>query len=177
CPFIISKATQGVGSNAMVDSTLESFIQGCEQNKIPYYLYVYLNVGNEKAQAEYLVSVCKPLVGSYFRGYALDIEAGNTASAVKEALDYIKTQSKKTLLYTNWSQYYTYKSVIDGRGADCAWWEARYGQNTGELSMLCHDEVDLHQYTSVGTCPGIGTGEVDMNRLTGTKPESWFTSP
>lgn len=173
CGFLISKATQGTG---FIDSTLDSFIKGCEANGIPYWLYTFLDKGNEKAQAQYLVKVCAPKVGKYFRGYVLDVESGNTASGVKAALDYLKSLGGKCMLYTMYAQYSTYKGVIDGRGSNCAWWEARYGKNNGSYSSAypCHAGVDLHQYTSKGICPGIGN-TVDLNRITGTKAVSWFT--
>jgi len=174
CSFLISKATQGI---SYIDPTLDSFIKGCEANKIPYYLYVYLNKGDELLQAKYMVSVCKSKVGSYFRGYALDVEAGNSATNVKNALDYICNQSPKALLYTMYSQYDKYKAVITSRPSNCAWWEARYGANNGSYSATypCHTGVDLHQYTSKGTCSGVSGSSVDLNRVSGAKPLSWFT--
>lgn len=171
CPFIISKATQGTN---FIDSYLKTFVTNCEKHKIPYWLYVFLDKGNEKAQAEFMVKVCKPLVGPYFRGYVLDVEKGNTAAGVKAALDYIETQSAKTMIYTMFAQYSIYSAVIAKRGENCAWWEARYGQNTGRYSMPCHGGVDLHQFTSKGICPGLGS-DTDLNMLTGRLPESWFT--
>ena len=173
CGFIISKATQGIG---YIDSTLNSFIAGCEKNHIPYWLYTFLNRGNEKAQAQFMVNVCKGKVGKYFRGYVLDVESGNSAAGVKAALDYLKSLGGKCIIYTMYSQYGMYKGVIDGRGANCAWWEARYGANNGAYNSKspCHAGVDLHQYTSRGSCPGIGSN-VDLNRLTGTKKLAWFT--
>lgn len=171
CPFLISKATQGT---SFIDSYLDTFIQNCEKYKIPYWLYTFLNPGGELAQAEFMVKVCKPMVGPFFRGYVLDVECNNPASGVQAALDYIKTQSQKTILYTMYAQYAKYLPVIMSRGDSCAWWEARYGANTGAYSMPCHVGADLHQYTSKGVCPGIGPN-TDLNRLTGTKEESWFT--
>lgn len=172
CGFLISKATQGTG---YVDPTLNSFIKGCETHKIPYWLYTFLNKGNEKAQAEFMVKTCKDKVGKYFMGYILDVEQKNDAANVKIALDYIKTKSAKTMIYTMYADYDKYKSVIASRGDDCAWWEARYGRNNGSYSILypCHKGVDLHQYTSNGKCNGI-SGRADLNRLTGTKPLEWF---
>ncbi|MCC8182537.1 MAG: peptidoglycan-binding protein [Clostridiales bacterium] len=173
CPFLISKATQGTG---YVDTTLPEFIQGCEENRIPYWLYAYLNLGNELEQAKYLVSTCKGLVGDYFRGYVLDVEAGNTAADVKAALDYLEGLGGRCMIYTMYAQYNTYRSVIAGRGEGTAWWEARYGQNDGSYSSSypAHSGADLHQYTSQGSCPGV-SGSCDLNRLTGTKKEGWFT--
>lgn len=172
CPFMISKATQGTN---FIDVYLTTFISCCEKYEIPYWLYTFLNAGGELAQAQYLVSVCKARVGKYFRGYVLDVERNNPASGVKDALDYIKTQSAKSMIYTMYSQYPNYREVIDSRGESVCWWEARYGSNTGSYSMPCHTGADLHQYTSKGTCPGIGVGDVDLNRLTGSKSLTWFT--
>lgn len=176
CSFLISKATQGT---TFVDSTLNSFISGCEKNEIPYWLFVYLNRGNEKAQAEYMVKTCKSKIGKYFVGYILDVEEGNTASNVKSALDYLKTLGIKIMLYTQYSEYNTYKSVIAARPSNCAWWEARYGLNNGVYSSKypCHSGVELHQFTSVGTCDGI-SGKCDLNRISSSnKTLDWFISP
>lgn len=170
--FLISKATQGT---KFVDKTLESFIKGCEAHSIPYWLYAYLNKGNELEQAKFLVSTCAPKVRNYFVGYILDVEEENSPNGIKEALDYLIGTREKTMLYTQYSQYSVYESVISGRPETCAWWEARYGKNNGEYSdkYPCHNGVDLHQFTSAGLCSGI-KGAVDLNRITGNKKESWF---
>lgn len=172
--FLISKATQGTG---YIDNTLDSFISGCESHGIPYWLYTYLNKGNELAQAQYMVLICAPKVGKNFIGYILDVEAGNSASGVQQALDYLKGLGGKIMLYTSHKDYAIYQSVIANRGGNCAWWEARYGLNNGEYNSNypCHSGVDLHQYTSNGICTGI-SGKCDLNRLTGTKSEEWFTN-
>lgn len=172
CPFIISKATQGTN---YIDPTLDSFIKGCEANGIPYWLYTFLNKGNEKAQAQYMVSVCSKKVGKYFVGYILDVEQNNPASGVQSALNYLNGLGKKAMVYTMYAQHNTYKSVIANRGK-AAWWEARYGANTGSYSSKypCHSGVDLHQFTSKGTVAGIGY-PVDLNRVCGSKKIAWFT--
>lgn len=174
CPFIITKATQGT---SYVDSTLKSFAHKAEDWGVPYWLYVFLNKWNEKAQTEYMVKKCKPLVGDFFRGYVLDVESGNTAAGVKNALDYLRDLGGKHILYTMYAQYGKYKTVIDNRGSTVAWWEARYGVNNGNYNpgSPCHRGVDLHQYTSKGYCPGIG-GTTDLSRLTGELPLTWFTN-
>lgn len=175
CGFIISKATQGTN---FVDSYLKTFVSNCEKMGIPYWLYTFLNRGNERAQAEYMVKVCKPIVGKYFRGYVLDIEQNNPASGVQDALNYLKSLGGKCMIYTMYSQYNIYKSVISNALNDpnVAWWEARYGVNNGYYNSAypCHNGVDLHQYTSKGTVAGIGN-TVDLNRITGTKSVQWFT--
>ena len=172
CPFLISKATQGTG---YVDPTLDSFIAGCEKHGIPYWLYAYLNKGDETAQADFLLRTCVNKVGKYFVGYILDVEAGNNAADVQEALTYLNAHGSKTMIYTMYSQYAKYRNVIQSRPGTCAWWEARYGKNNGvyNASSPCHNGADLHQFTSKGSCPGI-SGECDLSRIV-QKGESWFT--
>jgi GH25 family lysozyme M1 (1,4-beta-N-acetylmuramidase) len=174
CPFLISKATEGT---SFIDSTLTRFIEGCEGEEIPYWLYAYLKAGNEREQAKFLVSTCKNRVGSWFRGYILDTEESNTASNVQSALDYLNGRGGKTMLYTMYADYEKYRKIIDSRPASCAWWEARYGKNDGTYNSKypCHSGVDLHQYTDRGKVTGID-GDVDLNRLTGAKVELWFTA-
>lgn len=175
CPFVISKATEG---QTFIDSSLDSFINNCEKKKIPYWLYTFLRAGNEVAQAEFLVKTCKNKIGDYFIGYVLDIESGNSASNVKKALDYLTDLKHKTMIYTMYAQYSSYKTLVADRPANCAWWEARYGLNNGSYNSKypCHLGADLHQFTSEGTCPGVN-GKIDLNRITGQgKSESWFTT-
>lgn len=174
CGFLISKATQGT---YFIDDTLDSFIKGCEAHKIPYWLFTFLDYGQELKQAKYLVEVCKDKVGKYFVGYILDVERDNAADNVKEALDYINSLGVKTMIYTGYSDYSQYQNVIASRPTHCAWWEARYGLNTGVYNAKypCHDGVDLHQFTSKGTCDGI-KGNCDLNRIL-QKGEAWYKTP
>lgn len=169
--FAISKGTQGTG---FVDPYMKTFVSECEAHKIPYWLYTYLNKGNELAQTKFLVKTCAPYVGKFFQGYALDAEEDNSAAGVKEALDWLKAQGGKCLLYISGEA--KYKELIATRGKNVAWWEARYGRDDGTYNPKypCHVGVDLHQYTSNGVCPGV-PDKIDLNRLTGTLPEAWFT--
>lgn len=171
--FVIFKATQGT---TFISPTLKEYIKKCEQYEIPYWLYIFLNKGRELEQAKFGVSVCRPLVGRFFRGYCLDVEKYSSEANVKVALDYLKMQSTKTMIYTFYSDYHTYKNVIDNRGENCAWWEARTKKlDTGEYdpNHRCHDGVDLYQYTWKGTCPGI-KNKCDLSRLTGNMAEVFF---
>lgn len=172
-PFLITKATQGM---TFVDPYMETFIKECEARKIPYWLYVYLNKGDELAQTKRMVSVCKGKVGKSFRGYCLDVEAGNNASGVALALDWLAGRGERCMIYTMYAQYGKYKSILGKLQDNVAWWEARYGKNDGTYKKQypAHDGVDLHQYTDKGDCPGI-PGNTDLNRLTGRKPLEWFT--
>ena len=167
--FLIFKATEGT---SFLDPKCYETIKQCEKYKIPYWLYCFLKKGDELAQAKYMVSKCKPKVGSHFVGYCIDVERGNSAASVQKALDYIKTQSKKVMIYTAHQHYDLYKSLVAKRGANCAWWEPRYNLKAGP-----HAGVDLWQYSESYKCSYI-SGEVDINKLRGkSKPLSWFTTP
>lgn len=174
--LLISKATEGT---TYVDPTLDRFIQGCESHRICYWLYAYLRKGAELDQTKFLIDTCKSKIGDYFRGYILDIEAGNSASDCKAAMNYLSEQGGKFMIYTGHSDYDKYKSVIQNRPKKCAWWEARYGKNDGTYSdkYACHKGVDLHQFTSAGSFPGLAKARTDLSRLTGNKSLNWFTDP
>lgn len=159
--MLISKATQGT---AYIDPTLDDFIDGCERKQIRYWLYAFLNKGNELSQAKFLVDVCKNRVGDYFAGYVLDAEMDNSVDSLRRALDWLKDQGRPTMLYVGWSDLDKYGELIEDMG-DTKWWEARYGRDTGAFDpdYPCHEGVNLHQYTSNGECPGI-PGKIDLNR-------------
>lgn len=175
CEFLIMKATEGV---EFIDPTLYSNISYCEKYQMPYWVYTFLKKGNELKQAKFMVSTCKKQVGKYFIGYILDVERNNDKSDIKEALDWLNKQGYKTMLYTQYYQYSKYKDVIQNRGANCAWWEPRYGKDNGVYNPKypCHDGVDLHQYTEKGKVDGI-KGSVDLNRISGKKVLNWFITP
>lgn len=180
CYFLISKATEGT---SFVDSTLKSFVSGCEKNKIPFWLYVYLKKGNELKQAEFFVKTVKPLIkdSKYFVGYIVDVEANNTATNAFKALQYIEKQGYKCMWYSMYTQYSKYKSVIAKRGKNTAYWEARYGANNGKDTSNkypCHSTCELHQYTSVAKVGGL-SGAIDLNKVMNRngKDLSWFMTP
>lgn len=173
---MITKATQGT---SFVDDYFETIVNQCEKRKIPYWLYTYLNKGDELAQAKFLVKTCRDKVGDYFVGYILDVESGSSAAGVKEAMDYLAMLDHKMMVYTMYAEHDKYKNVLADRPGKCAWWEARYGLNDGvyRSKYPCHSGVDLHQYTSAGSCPGI-PDEIDINRVTGYgKTPKWFETP
>lgn len=173
---MITKATQGT---SFVDDYFETIVNQCEKRKIPYWLYTFLNKGNELAQAKFLVKTCRDKVGDYFVGYILDVESGSSATGVKEAMDYLAMLDHKMMVYTMYAEHDKYKNILADRPGKCAWWEARYGLNDGvyRSKYPCHSGVDLHQYTSAGSCPGI-PDEIDINRVTRYgKTLKWFETP
>ena len=175
-PFIITKATQGT---TFVDSYMDTVIKKCEALKIPYWLYSFMNVGNELAQAKFLVKTCKPKVGKYFVGYVLDFERDNNVDNSIKALQYIQKYSAKTMIYTAHHKYDRFKRLINSRGENCVWWEPRYtagGGNGYSSKYPPHSGVELHQFTESYTASYL-TGKNDANRLTGKRDLDWFLTP
>lgn len=176
-PFIVTKATQGT---TFVDSYMDTVIKKCEALKIPYWLYAFMNVGNELAQAKFLVKTCKPKVGKYFVGYVLDFERDNNIDNSIKALQYIQKQSTKTMIYTAHHKYDRFKRLINARGDNCAWWEPRYSKGVGGNSYSSkyppHTGVELHQFTESYIASYL-TGRNDANRLTGKRSLDWFLTP
>ncbi len=174
CPFLIFKGTQGTD---FTEPTAAENIRQCEARRIPYWIYTYLNAGNEKEQAEYLLAQCPG--GKYLRGYCLDVEEENAAEDVKEALQVILKAKGKAILYAGRSVYRRegFRSLIDRRGSRVAWWEARYGKNDGAVPdrsvYPIDDGVDLWQYTSCGSCPGIAK-PCDLSLVVSGKTGAWY---
>ena len=164
---LIFKATEGT---SFLDPTCYKNIENCEKYGVPYWIYCFLEKGNELAQAKYMVQKVHGEVGKYFVGYCIDVEAGNKAADVQKALDYIKTKSKKTMIYTAHHHYNLYKDILPKRGENCAWWEPRYS------SAGPHKGVDLWQYSESHKCSYI-SGKTDINKIYGKKNLSWFTTP
>lgn len=171
--FLITKASEGT---SYIDSTLSSVISNCEKLNIPYWLYTYLKKGNELNQCKFLVSTCESKIGKHFMGYILDVEENNTASNIAKCIEYISNLGFKCGIYTGYSNYNVYKTVLNNRPDNMFWWESRYGKNDGTYNSKypCHTGVDLHQFTSNGSLSGV-SGNIDLNRLTGTKKLEWFT--
>lgn len=173
-PFIITKATQGT---SFVDDYMDTVIKKCEVLKIPYWLYAFVNAGNELAQAKFLVNTCKSKVGKYFVGYVLDFEQDNNVDNSIKALQHIQKYSTKTMIYTAHHKYDRFKRLINSRGENCAWWEPRYSKgNSYDSKYPPHSGVELHQFTESYKADYL-SGENDANRLTGKRDLNWFLTP
>lgn len=173
CPFVIYKGTQGTN---YIDPTVYQFIHQAETNKVPYFLYAYLNKGGETEQAKFLVQKMRDFVGPCFMGYVLDCEERNNAIDIITALSWLSRQSNKIMFYAGYKDYANYKNVILSMPNNCVYWEARYGRNKGlyMVEFPPHQQAALHQYTSRATYAGVN-GHCDMNKLTGKVPLKWFT--
>lgn len=179
--FIIHKGTQGT---TFVDKKCKDRIKEFEKRKHPYWIYTFLNSGDELSQAKFLVNTYKNVVGDYFVGYILDIERDNSQEKCLDALEYLLSQDCKVMFYFQWASYGRYPKLIAKRSDKCAFWECRYGDNAGNKEGTdrsdkypFHSTADLGQYTEYGSCEGV-SGAVDLNKVTGNgKNLEWFMTP
>src|SRR5690606_20974433 len=104
----------------------------------------------------------------------LDVEEKSMADmrkGVKAYVDELRKQgAKKVGVYIG---HHLYKSFnIDTSDFDAVW-IPHYGRNDGTVNSKPSYPCDLHQYTDRGRLKGYD-GFLDLNRLTGTKPLSYF---
>jgi len=179
--FIILKGSQGLH---MVDEKCKARVEAFEQRKHPYWIYVFLNNGQELTQTKRLVQLYKNIIGKYFVGYCIDIEDDNSQSGCLEALEYLLDLPCKTMFYFSWDSVNRYPKLIAKRSGQCAFWECRYGDSAGNHQGTdrsdrypFHSFADLCQYTEYGHCKGI-EGYVDLNKVTDKgKKLQWFITP
>ncbi|PWA06994.1 glycoside hydrolase [Pueribacillus theae] len=70
--------------------------------------------------------------------------------------------------------HHLYKSFNLNLSEADAVWIPHYGKNNGKVCSKPSYACDLHQYTDKGKLDGY-SGHLDLNRLTGSKPLSYFT--
>lgn len=173
--FVVIKGTQRCN---FVSPSLKTYISELEKYKIPYWIYTYLEKGDEDKQTKFLIDTCKGLVGEYFIGYSLDAEEKNNPVDILKAIQVVKKESNKVLLYTNYTIWKGVKSYNQVSGDnDIVFWEPRYGLNTPTYNALFppHNDAGLHQFTEKGKVDYI-SGNCDLSRLTGIVPIEWFTT-
>ncbi|HNX63314.1 MAG TPA: GH25 family lysozyme [Candidatus Limiplasma sp.] len=185
--FAIFRVVRG---NDLNDSQAVRNMSGCQARGFPFGVYHFFkpySAADAKALARKMYDACakyKP------ETWWLDVETlypGRTHADMREYITaYVAEMRalgvKKLGLYMGeyrfnaW--YYPIAHLFD------ALWIAHYGLNTGYLSnipvLVKGWNVALHQYTSmagqkgVPGAPGVKV-RVDLNRLTGVLPLSWFT--
>jgi len=154
---------------SLIDRKYREYAAGCKANQIPFGLYAYC-LFSSTAEAVREAEVFHSRADKAALFLVADIEEQTTRSpadmapAAQAFLDTLKSKGWKVGLYTG---NHTYEPLqMDRVKADFVW-IPRYGAN--RPAFLC----DLWQYTETGSLAGVG-GNVDLNRLTGTKPLSFF---
>lgn len=169
--FAIVKATQGVSGT---DPMYKTFARHFDEAGKPHWAYSFMVKADGAAQARNLMEYAPTATG-----YALDIETYNgfipTVEQAMAAARYLVERGKKVLVY--FGDYSTeYRVIAETWPGQCTNWIARYGQNDAVVKRRPNfrEHVSLHQWTSVGRCPGLA-GHVDLNDLWGgDKPLEWF---
>ena len=157
-----------------IDLRFEEYASKCLSLGIPFGVYYYgMADTTDKAreEADKAFSVAK-IYNPLF--YAYDAEESVLTGASIEAFgDRLRELGVRKvgcyIAHHRYSQYKVKTSKFDFI------WIPNYGSNTGNVESTPSYKCDLHQYSSVGRVGGIN-GAVDVNRLMGTKPLSFFTS-
>ncbi len=166
-----SSQPMGIGS----DPDFTYACQRCIEHGIPFGVYYYGHVNDPddaREEADFTWEIASPFAPLF---YVYDVEeASLTPACVTAWADQIRAHgAKKAGIYVAHNLYTQFQSTV---GSYDFVWIPRYGQNTGEYEPKYAPAYpcDLHQYTSVGQVPGIADDTLDLNRLTGSKPLSWF---
>lgn len=105
----------------------------------------------------------------------LDVEEKSMADMRTGISAYVaqlrKLGAKKVGVYI---AHHLYKSFNLDMSKFDAVWIPHYGRNDGTLNSKPAFPCDIHQFTSVGRLDGYN-GNLDLNKLTGTKPLEFFT--
>lgn len=177
--------------NGKDDTKFAAWATELKKRGFPFAVYDYVRLRSEEdavAQADAMYAACSPYNPKI---YYLDTEQ------LADGVDY--TAEKKYIkAYVNRLREHGVKVVGQYTG-DYRWrttyrdiesifdtlWIANWGKNEGVYtgwtlkSAAYTDKIHLHQYTSNGYTKAAGAPgiehRVDLNRLTGVKPLSWFT--
>lgn len=172
------------------DTRFQEYAKGCQKYGVPFGVYHYLMGGSEAAilnEIKVFYNTAKTYRPSF---WVLDVEdpallyANGKSLPMKTSfhglVTYAYNELRKRVGSTGKIVFYGGESVYEpyGRMSTIPWdalWIAAYGKNTGKVSSTPKMAHDLHQYTSKGRISGINTN-VDLSRLMGSKPLSWWTS-
>lgn len=157
------------------DKVYQTDAAGCEQYKVLYGVYAFtrfISVGDAKVEARDFYSRAtangrKPLffVADVEDKTMSDMKAGTNAFIAELR----RLGAKKVGVYVAHHLYSEFN--LDYSKADFVWIPryANYGVSVIKPNYPC----DLQQYTDKGKIAGIA-GNVDLNRLNGTKTLDWF---
>ena len=162
------------------DERYAEYVSGCTRYKVPYHAYHYIKAADETEARNEAKVMADATAGSKPLFYVIDAEydgiKADRARAICEAFEdglrhYIGSGIRVAVyighhLYKNWALDYGRYAYV---------WIPRYGSNDGNPQTPPDYPCDLWQYTSKGKLPGV-SGNVDLNKLTGTKPLSFFTT-
>jgi GH25 family lysozyme M1 (1,4-beta-N-acetylmuramidase) len=176
--FAILRSSVGVKK----DERYAEYVSGCTRYKVPYHAYHYIKATDETEARNEAKVMADATAGTSPLFYVIDAEydgiKADRARAICEAFEdglrhYIGSGIRVAVyighhLYKSWALDYSRYAYV---------WIPRYGSNDGKPQTPPDYPCDLWQYTSKGKLPGV-SGNVDLNKLTGTKPLEFFiTNP
>lgn len=172
--FLILRASSGTAE----DSLYRSYVAECKSRGIPFGVYHYLKCDTEELAISAAYHMYEVANADNPLFYVADVESTEIISVDYDKVTYAYFQTLLSLgvskigLYISQARYP--KCVLCHSLIDFSW-IPRYGKNTGEYDSKYQPtcDYDLHQYTDVGRVNGI-PGNVDLNRLSGTKSLGWF---
>lgn len=182
CDFAIFRARV----NGKNDRKFKALASECRKRNFPFAAYDYVKLRSEadaRAQAYAMYARAMPFFPTIFY-----IDAEKKALGVGYKRDKIYLAAyiarlrelgvRKIGLYMGDYRYRAKGYSVIGDLVDTLW-IANYGKNDGTVSAKPKTKCDLHQYTSRGYTHAPGAPgcrhRIDLNRLTGRKPLSWFT--
>ncbi|MGX9133949.1 GH25 family lysozyme [Rummeliibacillus sp. JY-2-4R] len=157
------------------DEVYQNHANGCNQYNIPFGVYAFTRFINiEDAKVEARDFYTRALAYGQPKFFVADVEVSTMRDMRAGTNAYIaelrKLGAEKVGIYV---AHHLYDSLqLDYAKADFTW-IPRYAVD-GKSIIAPDYPCDLHQYTDSGKITGI-EGNVDLNRLTGTKQLSWFT--
>lgn len=174
--FVYVKGSDG-GGPAMVRADGQT--RGAQKAGLPVGLYHYAQLSpSPEAQADVLTAEVRRLNATGLPP-ALDLEdphqPGKVAREfVHRFLNRLRVNGFKSVcLYANTSMLAGIGGPEIDDDPDVVIWAAAYGPNDGRRHSLTYrGRVNIHQYTSVGTLPGI-SGRVDLNESLTALPDAY----
>ena len=162
------------------DERYAEYVSGCTRYKVPYHAYHYIKATDETEARNEAKVMAEATDGTSPLFYVIDAEydgiKADRARAICEAFENgLRHYIGSGIRVAVYIGHHLYKSWALDYGRYAYVWIPRYGSNDGKPQTPPDYPCDLWQYTSKGKLPGV-SGNVDLNKLMGTKPLEFFTT-
>ena len=189
CDTAIFRVVRG---NGLIDSQAVRNMSGCAKRNFPFSVYHFIkpySVADAEALAVKMYGACAQYGPQIYWVDTETLWPGVTYAKNRVYLSAYVAKltalgAAKVGIYTGSNRYANQYRRIQSVFTVPFPWLAHYGLNTGFLSNIPDNPCCLHQYTSYGGAkrngikvpgaPGVSR-RVDLNRLTGNVPLSYFT--